>query len=87
VDSINRRLDQAMDNVELDIPWKTRVLLVGGLIGAGIGIASAYFYVRAAEESGAEGETPPMPEAGDAVRLGLSLLNIVRTITEWGRSA
>jgi hypothetical protein len=86
VDSLNRKFDRAMDDVEVDIPWKTRVMLVGGLIGAGIGLASAYFYVRAAEEAGAEGDSPPMPEAGDAVRLGLSLLTIVRTITEWGKS-
>nr|MBN1228963.1 hypothetical protein [Anaerolineae bacterium] len=64
--------------------WRSRVFLFGGLIGAVLGLISAYFYVRAADEAhGPEGQ-PITPSSGDTVRLGLSLLSIVRTITEWG---
>jgi hypothetical protein len=50
-----------------------------------VGILSAIFYIRAAEESARPGEMPETPAARDAVRLGLSLLGIMRTITEWGQ--
>lgn len=62
--------------------WRPRVFLIGGVIGAALGLLSAYLFVRAAEEAGKE--APEAPGAGDTVKLGLSLLGIIRTITEWG---
>jgi hypothetical protein len=73
------------DGAELSRDWRTRALLIGGLTGAIVGIISAIFYIRAAEETSRPGETPEAPAARDAVRLGLSLLGIMRTITEWGQ--
>ncbi len=63
--------------------WRPRVLVIGGLIGALVGLLSAYLYMRASEEQGS-GEAPATPDTGDAVRLGVALLAIVRTIAEWG---
>ncbi len=62
--------------------WRPRVFLLGGVIGAALGLLSAYLFVRAAEEAGKQ--VPETPRAGDTVKLGLSLLGIIRTITEWG---
>lgn len=84
MDKLNRRLDDAVETVNDNVDWKAQVLIVGGMLGAAVGLASAYFYVRAAEEANAEGEPPPMPDAGDAVQVGRTLLAVVRTITEWG---
>jgi hypothetical protein len=64
--------------------WRPRVLILGGLVGAAIGLLSAYLYVRAADEN-VTGKQPEAPGTGDAVRLGISLLAIVRTITEWAK--
>ncbi len=64
--------------------WRSRILLLGGVIGAVLGVLSAYFYVRAAEERYGGHRPPTTPDTGDAVRLGVSLLSIIRTITEWG---
>ncbi|GEM_PF-1482794 len=77
-------LAQFSQRAELDNTWRGRVLLIGGLIGAMVGLLSALFYIRAAEETGKTGKMPEAPVARDAVRLGLSLLGIMRTITEWG---
>lgn len=87
MERINRTISRATDDVSLDvnIDWKSRVLLIGGVTGAIVGVLSALFYIRAAEESKLEGDSPEAPSAGDAVRLGLSLLTIMRTITEWGQ--
>jgi hypothetical protein len=64
--------------------WRPQVFMIGGLVGAVLGLLSAYLYVRAAEQSQADGSTPEGPAPTDAVKLGLSLLTIIRTITEWG---
>jgi hypothetical protein len=69
VDRLNKRVDDAMETVSDTVDWKAQVMIVGGVLGAALGIASAYFYVRAAEEASAEGEPPPMPDTGDAVRV------------------
>ncbi len=87
MDRINRTLSRATEDLDLNasVGWRQRILIIGGVLGAVIGVLSALFYIRAAEESNQEGETPEAPTAGDAVRLGLSLLTIMRTITEWGQ--
>jgi hypothetical protein len=87
MDRINRTINRVSDHVDLDvnIDWRKQILIAGGAIGLLLGLASAYFYIRAADEANTEGETPTAPEPGDAVKLGLSLLTIVRTIAEWGR--
>ena len=65
--------------------WRTRTLMMGGIVGAVLGLLSAYLYLRAAEETHEPGESPGGPEPRDAAKLGVALLAIVRTIAEWGR--
>lgn len=67
-----------------DAGWRPRVFLLGGLLGALLGLLSAYLYVRAAEERYGGAKPPEAPDTGDAVRLGTALLGIIRTIAEWG---
>ena len=64
--------------------WRPRVFLIGGLIGTMLGVLSAYFYIRAAEQRYGSDKPPEAPGPSDTVKLGISLLSIVRTITEWG---
>lgn len=76
---------QSVVSSRLDrLSWRTRTLVVGGIIGTIVGLISAYLYLRAAEETYGE-EAPEGPQTGDAVRLGISMLGIIRTITEWAR--
>ncbi len=70
-------------NINVDPDWRTRIYAVGGAMGAALGLLSAYLYVRAAEEQHTD-LAPEPPTTGDTVRLGISLLAIIRTITEWG---
>lgn len=77
--------EQQSDMVPMGSSWRTRTLMVGGAVGAVLGLLSAYLYLRAAEETHGPGESPEGPKTSDAAKLGVALLAIVRTVAEWGR--
>ncbi len=62
--------------------WKAPVYFVGALIGVVFGLISAHMYARAVEENN-EGVTPRV-ETGEAFRLGLTAIGLMRQITELG---
>lgn len=73
-----------LETVESKDEFRTRVIIMGGIIGTALGILSAILYLRAAEEAHGE-DTPSVPRPRDALRLGISLISIIRTITDWGK--
>jgi hypothetical protein len=64
--------------------FRARVLIMGGIIGTVLGIVSAILYLRAAEEAHGD-DAPGSPQPRDAMKLGMSLLAIIRSITDMGR--
>ncbi len=57
--------------------WKRNALIVGGIIGALVGVAAAQMLVREAEEGGdGKGLT-----AGKGLQLGVLVLGLLRQIT------
>jgi hypothetical protein len=64
----------------MEVDWRTKTFLVGGVVGALLGLGAAYIYINAAEESGEEPELKP----GTAVTLGLSLLALLRQVAAIG---
>jgi hypothetical protein len=77
--------EQAPVAVHLDNALRARVLVIGGVLGTILGIVSAILYLKAAEESAAEDGVIAAPAPQDAVKLGLSLLGIIRAITDWAK--
>jgi hypothetical protein len=70
------------DNNNSNNGWKTQTYLFGGLFGLMVGLMAAYFYARASEE-----HTPDRPtriKTMDALKLGVSMLSLVRQITDLG---
>ena len=65
--------------VELD--WKAKTLIVGGVVGALIGVGAAYLYIRNIEEAGEE----PQLGTKDALQLGVSVVSLVRQIANMGK--
>lgn len=60
--------------------WKRNFLLLGGLIGALIGLGGAYLMIREAEEEGVR----PQIGASDGLRMGMTVMNLFRQIGKSG---
>ena len=63
--------------------WKTVTYLAGAALGLVMGLAAAHLYTRAAEENGEAG-VPARIETGDAFKIGLALLALIRQISALG---
>ncbi len=61
--------------------WKTKVLLVGAIIGAVAGVGAAYLMIRTAEEN--QGG-PPEVKTTDALKAALNVIGLVRGIAALG---
>ena len=60
--------------------WKTKTLVVGTVIGALVGVASAYLLVKRAESE----EKQPKLTAGEGVQVGLGVLGLIKLIAGFG---
>jgi hypothetical protein len=61
---------------------KTRTLLIGGVMGALIGALAGLLYFNSNVKVDEAGEEHlPIPSAGDALKLGVSLIGLLRLIT------
>jgi hypothetical protein len=60
--------------------WKIKVFVIGAVIGALVGLGGAYLFVQKAEDP----ERLPSVTTGDAVRLGILTLGLLRSIGELG---
>jgi len=59
--------------------WKTKTLIIGGMIGLLVGIAGAYLLLQKAD---ARHETPQLT-AGQGLKLGLGVLGVLRLVQEF----
>ena len=61
---------------------RNKTLIIGGLVGSALGILAAWLYVRAArEEEAVSSQTVP---PGKMVKLGLSIMEVLRQVTALG---
>jgi hypothetical protein len=55
---------------------------MGGLLGALVGVAAAWIFVRDLPESEGEEVELPAIEAGDSLKIGLTVLGLLRQIAD-----
>ena len=59
-------------------PMRTRVLLVGAVLGAAVGLGAAFLLVQKAERKGERIEIG----AGEAIKLGLLVFGLLRAVSQ-----
>lgn len=64
---------------------RTRVMIFGGILGALLGAGAAYLYLRSAEVDEEGEEKLPEVQPGDAIKLSLGVLAVLRQIAGLGR--
>jgi hypothetical protein len=71
---------------------RTKALIIGAAAGAALGVAAAWLFMRsieeealAIEEAGEEAVAPRNIGAGQVMRLGVSILNVLHQIVDLGR--
>ena len=60
--------------------WKSKVLIVGGVLGLLTGLGAAYLLIQRAERE----ETEPKLSAGEGVKLGLLVFGLLRQVAQLG---
>ena len=63
--------------------WKPITYLIGAVVGLVMGLTAAHMYSRAAEENGEDG-LPARIETGDAFKIGLAAVALIRQISALG---
>jgi hypothetical protein len=64
----------------MNADWKTKSLLIGAVVGAAAGVIGALILIQAADKA----NTRPQISAGDGVKVGLSLLAVLRLLSDLG---
>jgi len=75
---------QAVAPAAAGMSWKTQTYLIGAAVGLLLGLLSAYLFVRASQENAKFDQMPQKVKTGDMMKLTLSVLALVRQITEMG---
>jgi len=63
---------------ELSPDWRPKVLVVGAVVGALVGLGAAYLFIQNVEDN----SQPPEITAGKGLKLGLLLLGLVRSVAD-----
>jgi hypothetical protein len=69
------------NNLNVNETWKTKLLVIGGVLGALVGLGTAYLLVREAEE---KGSGPPEISTADAVKATVGVIGLMRGIASLG---
>jgi ABC-type Mn2+/Zn2+ transport system permease subunit len=65
---------------EADNSWKAKTLVIGGVIGALVGVGGAFLLVRRSEQQG----KPLSISTGRGVQLGMLVAGLLRSILSLG---
>lgn len=84
MNTINRTMNHEIAEIDRGENWQTKVLLAGGLIGAIVGLVTSWLLVRTARETRGG---PPAITTGDAIKVGVTTIGLVRAIAALGNKS
>jgi len=75
-------MEDAMDQYETPVEenWKTKLLLIGAVIGALTGVGAAYLMIQRAEKQGIK----PTLSSKEGVSLGMLVFGLLRQVAQLG---
>jgi hypothetical protein len=75
-------MEDAMDQYETPVEdnWKTKLLLIGAVIGALTGVGAAYLMIQRAEKQGIK----PALSTKEGVSLGMLVFGLLRQVSQLG---
>jgi hypothetical protein len=71
---MNVDLEKTNDN------WKRNALIIGAVVGALVGLGAAYLMIQNAEKQGSQISVT----AGDGVKLGITVMGLLRQVAALG---
>jgi len=72
--------ETAIEEIEKVDNWKPKVLIIGAVLGALVGLGAAFLLAQNAEKEG----QPPQISAGDGVKVGVIVMGLLRTVATLG---
>lgn len=72
--------NEIMDTETMEITtldsWKPKAVVIGGVLGAAVGIAAAYLLIQHSKD-----DEPPKIGVGEGVKLGVLVFGLLRSIS------
>lgn len=81
MNSTNNSMNQEIAAMDRQENWQTKVLITGGVVGAAIGLMTSWLLVRTSRETRGG---PPAITTGDAIKVGVTTIGLVRAIAALG---
>lgn len=72
----NNEIENSEIEVQVDKKWQTKILVVGAVSGALVGLAAAYLLVMNTEKKGEKFEVT----LAEGIRIGLLAIGVVRSV-------
>lgn len=73
-------MSTSIDLRDADESWKTKTMVAGAVVGALVGVTSAYLLIQTADKRGERVEVT----TGSGIKLGLLLLGLLRQVAQLG---
>ena len=77
----DKTMNQELAAMDKQENWQAKVLITGGIIGAGIGLLTSWLLIRTSRETRGG---PPAITTGDAIKVGMTTIGLVRAIAALG---
>ncbi len=77
----DKTMNQELAAMDKQENWQAKVLITGSIIGAGIGLLTSWLLIRTSRETRGG---PPAITTGDAIKVGVTTIGLVRAIAALG---
>ena len=77
----DKTMNQELAAMDKQENWQAKGLITGAIIGAGVGLLTSWLLIRTSRETRGG---PPAITTGDAIKVGITTIGLVRAIAALG---